>query len=424
MDKSSKLQTVFDRIELVSARMDNIAKDLEIAALRRKLALLESPHGEARNRPVDASSAARLLEVDMALQRATTSVRQDKEFLQGCNRPGEFMDAEKIERLERIAAKTYDHDGQSLPYLSPEELGFLSIRKGTLSVEERKIIESHARLTYDLLQELPFPKRMARVADYASQHHEKLDGSGYPFGLRGDELSLQARIMVVADIFEALTAKDRPYKKPMPLSQAIKIMEFMKKDGHIDADVCDVLMTDEVLRPYVEDELDIAQVDIPIGKGRPAALPLDPKAALARMMDEACAAPSLEVADTRPRLLLVDDSVNTRMLFRHYLRNTPYALDCADRASQGLERFAAGDYALAFFELELPDCDGFAAVQAIREWERRGSRNPRPVVALTVHTFADVEKRCKASGFTCRVSKPLTRDELLDLVESFVKRLG
>ncbi|MDT8317650.1 MAG: HD domain-containing phosphohydrolase, partial [bacterium] len=142
-----------------------------------------------------------------------------------------------------------------------DELYNLSIRKGSLNDEERKIIEGHASLTNKMLEQLPFPKKLANVASYASGHHEKLDGTGYPLGLKADELPLQAKIMAIADVFEALTAGDRPYKQPMKLSQAVKILGFMKNDKHIDPDIFDLFIKEGIFQEYANIALRPEQID-------------------------------------------------------------------------------------------------------------------------------------------------------------------
>jgi len=163
--------------------------------------------------------------------------------------------------VEAIASRTYESNGETFNWLTEDEVKNLSIRKGTLTEKERQIIESHAAITNEMLSRLPFPKRLARVPEIAASHHEKLDGSGYPKGLSGDDLPLQARIMAVADIFEALTAKDRPYKKPMKLSQAIKILGFMVKDNHIDEEICKIFIDSGLYMDYAKAELDPAQLE-------------------------------------------------------------------------------------------------------------------------------------------------------------------
>ena len=112
-----------------------------------------------------------------------------------------------------------------------------------------------------MLEQLPFPKKLARVPEYAGGHHEKMDGTGYPRKLTKDEMSLPARIMAIADIFEALTASDRPYKPPKKLSDAIKIMSFMKKDAHIDGELFELFLTSGIYKEYAERFLDPMQID-------------------------------------------------------------------------------------------------------------------------------------------------------------------
>ena len=171
------------------------------------------------------------------------------------------MDQEKIDQVEAIAKKTYVHDDEERPYLTLDEVRNLSISKGTLTSEERHVIENHASMTLKILSELTFPRRFARVPEFAAGHHEKLDGSGYPQHLTEDELALQTRILAVADIFEALTAKDRPYKQPMKLSQAVKILGFMVKDRHIDSEIFNLVLESDILKEYAKTHMDPGQVD-------------------------------------------------------------------------------------------------------------------------------------------------------------------
>jgi len=250
VDKASKLQTIYDRVDLVALRFDLIAKCQEADCLARKIELL-----------AEGAGSEELARAGEDCVRAMAELAEERAFIMSCNEPGEFMSDERIERLRGIAAKTYEVGGERRPYLTDDELENLCIRKGTLTGAEREIIENHATMTGSMLSQLPFPKKLARVPEYASSHHEKLDGSGYPKGLAGDALPLQARIMAVADIFEALTAKDRPYKRPMPLSQAVKILGFMKKDRHIDPEVHDLFLSSGLFKEYAESELNPDQFD-------------------------------------------------------------------------------------------------------------------------------------------------------------------
>ncbi|MBM3265348.1 MAG: HD domain-containing protein, partial [candidate division Zixibacteria bacterium] len=172
-----------------------------------------------------------------------------------------FMADDKIDRLKNIARRTYEANGEQKPVLTENEVYNLSIRKGTLTTEERKKMEEHALVSIEMLRELPFPKKLRHVPEYAGGHHEKLNGKGYPFGLTADQLSLQARIMAVADIFEALTARDRPYKPTKPLSEAMKIMGFFVKDQELDPAVVDIFIRGNIYLDYARKEMDPTQID-------------------------------------------------------------------------------------------------------------------------------------------------------------------
>ena len=167
--------------------------------------------------------------------------------------------------LKAIAEKKWVVNENPQPLLSEQELEYLCIRAGTLTKDERDIISNHAVVTYKLLSQLPFPKKLKNVAAYAAAHHERLDGTGYPDGLKGDEISLQSRIMALTDVFEALTAKDRPYKKGKTLSEAMKILGFMVKDNHLDADLFDFFVKEKIHLEYAKKELNPEQIDIDLG---------------------------------------------------------------------------------------------------------------------------------------------------------------
>jgi HD-GYP domain-containing protein (c-di-GMP phosphodiesterase class II) len=251
VDKATKLQSFFDRIEFIETRFELIAAAIENDCLKHKLEL--SAEGK-----LDPEMSSRL-DQDMSEQLAT--VTREFDFLRSINQAVEFMDDDKLEKLQRIAKKTYHLNDRLRPYLTEDETTNLSIRKGTLTDEERRIIENHVEVTFKMLNELPFPKKHAMVPEYAAGHHEKLDGSGYFRHLSKDELPLQSRIMAVADIFEALTAKDRPYKKPMKLSQALEILSFLKKDGHIDPDIHDLVISSDLLLEYAKAFMNPDQID-------------------------------------------------------------------------------------------------------------------------------------------------------------------
>ncbi len=252
VDKSTKLQTIFDRISLIETRFQVIAQLIEDRHLTRKFELLQNGK----------TSGSEIKQLDKELSGNIKLLQEELDFIKKCNNPGEFLGDDKIEKIKEIANKTYSFGNMDYQYLTEDEVKNLCIQKGSLTEEERKIIENHATMTLKMLNELPFPPKLANVPEYAAGHHEKLDGSGYPRGLTEKEMSLQSRIMAVADIFEALTARDRPYKKPMKLSQAVKIMGFMKKDRHIDPDIYDLFIESRLFYDYAKEEMNPAQIDI------------------------------------------------------------------------------------------------------------------------------------------------------------------
>jgi len=253
VDKATKLETIFDLSRSIEIRFNYIAKSIENSYLKKKMELMADgkDHG------------AEIKRLDEDLAGELQALSEDLSFIKDCNNAGEFMSDEYIARIEAIAAKTFFLDGQEQPYLDEFEVRNLSIRKGTLTDDERKIIEHHATMTMKILEQLPFPKILVKVPEYAGGHHEKLDGSGYPQGLAGDQLPIQSRIMAIADIFEALTAKDRPYRQPMKLSQVFRIMGFMKQDKHIDPDIFDLFINSRLYLQYARNALDPEQIDMP-----------------------------------------------------------------------------------------------------------------------------------------------------------------
>ena len=173
------------------------------------------------------------------------------------------MSEEDQERVRALAELTWiDADQTTQPLLTEFETDMLCIARGTLSAEERAIINNHIQVTIDILEHLPFPKHLARVPEYAGGHHEKVDGTSYPKGLRGDQMSWPARMMAIADVFEALTARDRPYKEPMKLSQTLGILKNMALNGHIDPDLYRIFINKKVWLQYAKTYLLPEQIDL------------------------------------------------------------------------------------------------------------------------------------------------------------------
>jgi HD-GYP domain-containing protein (c-di-GMP phosphodiesterase class II) len=148
-----------------------------------------------------------------------------------------------------------------MPFLTEDEINNLTIKRGTLTAEEREVINHHIVVTIRMLEALPWPKHLKNVPEYAGGHHERMDGRGYPRGLTRDQMSVQARVMAIADIFEALTAVDRPYKKGKTLSEALHILGNFKLNGHIDPDLFDIFIRDKVYLRYAEQFMEPGQID-------------------------------------------------------------------------------------------------------------------------------------------------------------------
>jgi len=258
VDKATKLQTIFDRITLVDTRFEILKRDAEIARLKARL-------NAPLNRDDEWEAADR--EWKIRVRR----IEEDRQFLRFCNFGTEAMRPEDQQRVRDIS-KTYhwrDVDGNETDFLTADEVVNLTIRSGTLTQEERQIINHHIEVTIKMLESLPWPKHLKNVAEYAGGHHERMDGKGYPRGLRRDQMSVQARVMGIADIFEALTAKDRPYKKGKTLTESLQILGKFKLNGHIDPDLFDIFLRKKVYLRYAEQFLDADQID----KVNEAALP-------------------------------------------------------------------------------------------------------------------------------------------------------
>jgi HD-GYP domain-containing protein (c-di-GMP phosphodiesterase class II) len=296
VDKACKLETIYNRIHEVRMRFEVLLRDARITQL------------EALAGGSDAQEA------QAAFDARRAQLLDDFAFVAECNLGGEYMAPEKVQRLQEIAQQTWlrhfdDRAGlaheelkrytdapPALPateqllsdkahhiiartskaVLDPKwnfkvnipehqynygEVYNLSVSRGTLTEEERFKINEHVMQSLMMLEQLPLPKNMRRVPEYAGTHHETLIGTGHPRKLGADELSVPMRIMAIADIFEALTASDRPYKKAKTLSESIKILSFFKKDKHIDGDLFDLFLTSGVYLRYAEKYLLPEQID-------------------------------------------------------------------------------------------------------------------------------------------------------------------
>ena len=188
-------------------------------------------------------------------------IKDDLKFLEKSNVGGEFMSDKLKQRIAEIAKQNITINGEKTSILDKDEIDFLSISRGTLSQKDRKIMEDHVVLTYDLLNKLPYPDHLKKVPFYAGCHHEKINGKGYPNGYSGDKLPLQARIIAIADVFEGLTAPDRPYKEGYKLSKALTILKYMVDDGEIDKDLFNLFITKKLYLKYANELIDSNQID-------------------------------------------------------------------------------------------------------------------------------------------------------------------
>ena len=248
MDKSTKLETINDRVELIASRIEVLIRDAEIVFLREKVRI---------------GSSSQSIELsEQHYKEQCEKYRCDLDFIRRINVGGEFMTDDDVDRVTQLSQHTWvDQAGVLQSLVTQDELTNLCIRRGTLNDDERGVINNHIVATIKMLESLPFPKTLQNVPEYAGGHHEKMDGTGYPKGLKREDMSIQARIMAVADIFEALTASDRPYKSGKKLSECLKIMGFMKKENHIDPDIFDIFVKYKVYLDYAEEFLDPEQID-------------------------------------------------------------------------------------------------------------------------------------------------------------------
>lgn len=313
VDKATKLETLYDRIHEVRMRFEVLKRDARIASLQQQLAGV--PAAEAQQQ----------------CEAVWAQLDEEFAFVAACNQGGEYMAPERVARLQGIAARQWqrtldDRLGVSadelrrmeatpapaLPVAEPlladkpqhriarsdserfgpgnpwgfamavpalqydrGELKNLQIARGTLAEEERFKINEHIMQSVMMLSALPFPRHLAAVPEIAGNHHERIDGNGYPRGLRGEQMSPLARMMAIADVFEALTASDRPYKPAKPLSQTLAIMKSMAEQGHIDAELFTVFLQGGVARQYAarflvaeQDDVDDVTAYLPAGSSK------------------------------------------------------------------------------------------------------------------------------------------------------------
>jgi len=249
VDKATKLEAIFDRIELIRTRFEVLKRDIEIDFLKNKLQLEKE------------SKLQTISKLELETSNKLQSLHEDLDFLEKCNVGSEFMSEEDLSRLTQIATKhNWVEKGKKKQIIDESELENLSIRRGTLTPKDRKKINDHIVATIEMLNNLPFPEQLKNVPLYAGGHHEHIDGSGYPNGKKGDEITPKERMLAIADVFEALTAPDRPYKKGYKLSKALDIItNIAGKD--LDKDLVEIFIKEGVYKEYARQFMNLSQVD-------------------------------------------------------------------------------------------------------------------------------------------------------------------
>ena len=251
VDKATKLQTIFDLIHMIDTRFEVLKRDAEIEFLNAKLEGCKD------------SGAQDTAELEQQFQERVSKMNEERRFLRVCNIGGESMTPEDQERVRKIGTKyTWRNiDGKEVYFLTEDEIHNLCIKSGTLTAEERNIINHHIFITIKMLEALPWPKNLRNVPEYAGGHHERMDGKGYPRGLTREQMSVQARVMGIADIFEALTSADRPYKNGKTLTESLHILGKFRLNGHLDPDLFDIFVREKVYLEYARQFLGQQQID-------------------------------------------------------------------------------------------------------------------------------------------------------------------
>ncbi|MCK5110163.1 MAG: GAF domain-containing protein [Arcobacteraceae bacterium] len=253
VDKATKLETIYDRIHFVEAKFEIFKRDIEIILLKDKL---------------NNKNTVNIQQLEDESLQLIKKIEDDINFIKDVNIGGEFLSDDKIDRINTLVEYTINIDNQKINLLSQDEVNNLCIRKGTLTQEEREVINNHAAVSYHMLKELPFPKKLKNIPLIAGSHHKKvkLDENGVHTGygapeIMGIPMDIKSKILAVADIFEALTAHDRPYREPNSLNQSLKILSFMVKDEELDKDLVKFFVDKGLAYTYAKDNLLESQLD-------------------------------------------------------------------------------------------------------------------------------------------------------------------
>lgn len=247
LDKATKLQTLYDRIEVVRLRFENAKKSAKVHMLE---AIIKAPNDKTKRDKISSDYEKTILELD-----------QDFAFIKELNSNTNYASQEVLSRVEDIGKKSFFDGEKQVVLLSENEVENLTIKSGSITNKERKVINNHATVSVKILDKLPFPKKYERIPEIAGNHHEKINGTGYPRGLKEDEISFEARILAITDIFEAITASNRPYKEPNSLSSSMQILYSMAKDGELDRDLVKFFYNSGLYLEYAKKYLKKSQID-------------------------------------------------------------------------------------------------------------------------------------------------------------------
>ena len=241
LDKSTRLEGLYDRISEIKERFINAINSIRIEELKLELAVLK---GEV-DVDIDATKKA--------YTKVINSLVDDFNFIKSINSPQKTLSDEDIKRVEEISKKQFKSDFGKIELLTKDEVEKLSVKEGNLTKKEKEKIREHAKVGYEMLSHLNFPKKYEKIPQIAGFHHEKLNGKGYPFGLTKKELSMESRMMAICDKFEALTSSDRPYKRAKSKDEAFAIMDKMADNGEIDKELFEFFKQSGIFDTYIEE---------------------------------------------------------------------------------------------------------------------------------------------------------------------------
>lgn len=261
IEKETKLQIIYDIINEIQWRFASLKKESEIQLQKIQIQFLQAQVENKNQQIIDHLKKAYKAQL-LAHEKNIQQWKSDHEFLQDKNTGRTKITPEDTERIHKIAKYTVTtFEEKQTAMLSIKEIEYLNIPKGTLTQQERAHINEHVPIGVSMMNSLPLPHELKDIPKIAGGHHERMNGKGYPQKLTGDKIPIQTRIMAIADIFEALTAHDRPYKKKMALSESIQEMNKMVKNGHIDPDIFFIFIKEEVYLAYAKKHLSPEQID-------------------------------------------------------------------------------------------------------------------------------------------------------------------